>query len=109
MAQFVRGMKVTTAFGEGIIINLPIFDRIAVKYQDGVIRYFFQKDVDEGQIKPAHPILILRDHYSGAIGVHRVNSHPIPLQQGHGWFNHRAQGFAVLPPFYPAGLSETSP
>ena len=52
MSSFVRGMKVTTSFGEGVIINLPIFNRIAVKYQDGVIRYFFPKDVDEGKITP---------------------------------------------------------
>ena len=52
MSSFVRGMKVTTAFGEGIVVNLPIFNRIAVRYQDGVIRYFFPKDVDEGKITP---------------------------------------------------------
>ena len=52
MSDFVRGMKVTTVFGEGIVVNLPIFNRIAVKYQDGVIRYFFPKDVDAGQIRP---------------------------------------------------------
>ncbi|MBR3020211.1 MAG: hypothetical protein IKH57_24615 [Clostridia bacterium] len=53
MAQFVRGMKVTTSFGEGIVVNLPIFNRIAVKLEDGTIRYFFPKDVDEGRIRPA--------------------------------------------------------
>ena len=53
MSSFVRGMKVTTAFGEGTIVNLPVFNRIAVRYKDGVIRYFFPKDVDEGLIKPA--------------------------------------------------------
>lgn len=53
MSAFVRGTKVTTVFGEGIIINLPVFNRIAVRYQDGMIRYFFPKDVDEGLIKPA--------------------------------------------------------
>ena len=53
MSAFVRGMKVSTAFGEGIIINLPVFNRIAVRYQDGMIRYFFPKDVDAGEIRPA--------------------------------------------------------
>ncbi len=53
MSSFVRGMKVTTAFGEGIVVNLPIFNRIAVKLEDGTIRYFFPKDVDERRISPA--------------------------------------------------------
>jgi hypothetical protein len=53
MADFVRGLKVTTVFGDGIIINLPIFNRIAVKYPDGVVRYFFHADVECGRIWPA--------------------------------------------------------
>ena len=50
---FVRGMTVTTVYGDGIVINLPIFNRITVKYPDGVIRYFFPADVECGRIRPA--------------------------------------------------------
>ncbi len=53
MADFVRGLKVTTVFGDGIIINLPIFNRIAVRYEDGTVRYFWPQDVVTGRIRPA--------------------------------------------------------
>ena len=46
-------MKDTRAFGHGVVINLPIFSLTTVKYQDGVIRFFFPKDVDAGQISRA--------------------------------------------------------
>lgn len=53
MAQFVRGMEVTTVFGEGIVVNLPVFRRIAVQLEDGTIRYFWPEDVITGRIRPA--------------------------------------------------------
>ena len=53
MADFVRGLKVTTVYGDGIIINLPIFNRITVRYADGTVRYFFPADVECGRIRPA--------------------------------------------------------
>ena len=52
MLNIVRGAKVSTPFGEGIVVNLPIYGRISVRYQDGTIRFFFQRDVEEGTIKP---------------------------------------------------------
>ena len=53
MPVFVRGLKVTTLYGDGIIINLPVNNRIAVKYEDGIIRYFWPEDVVSGRIRPA--------------------------------------------------------
>ncbi len=53
MAQFVRGLKVTTVYGEGIVVNLPVANRIAVKLEDGTIRYFWPEDVITGRIRPA--------------------------------------------------------
>ena len=53
MAQFVRGLKVTTVYGEGIVVNLPVVNRIAVKVEDGTIRYFWPEDVITGRIRPA--------------------------------------------------------
>lgn len=53
MSEFVRGMKVTTIYGEGIVLNLPIFNRIAVQYEDGIVRYFWPQDVVTGRIRPA--------------------------------------------------------
>lgn len=53
MPQFIRGLKVTTIYGDGIVVNLPVNGRISVKYDDGTIRFFFKKDVVEGLIKPA--------------------------------------------------------
>ncbi len=52
MLSIVRGAKVSTPFGEGIVVNLPIYGRISVRYQDGTVRFFFQRDVDNGTIKP---------------------------------------------------------
>ena len=52
MLNIVRGAKVSTPFGEGIVVNLPIYGRISVRYQDGTVRFFFQRDVDNGTIKP---------------------------------------------------------
>ena len=53
MSAFVRGLKVTTVFGEGIVVNLPVSNRIAVQYESGEIRYFFPEDVITGRIRPA--------------------------------------------------------
>lgn len=53
MPTFVRGLKVSTVYGEGIVINLPVNGRISVQYDDGTIRFFFKKDVIEGLIHPA--------------------------------------------------------
>lgn len=53
MSPFVRGLKVTTIFGEGIVVNLPVSNRIAVQYESGEIRYFFPEDVITGRIRPA--------------------------------------------------------
>ncbi len=52
MPEFVRGLKVTTIFGDGVVINLPINGRISVQYADGIIRYFFPEDVITGRIRP---------------------------------------------------------
>ncbi len=52
MSTFVRGMKVTTVFGEGTVVNLPVFRRIAVQYENGEIRYFWPEDVITGRIRP---------------------------------------------------------
>ena len=51
MLNIVRGAKVTTPYGEGIVVNLPVFGRISVRYADGTIRFFFQRDVDNGTVK----------------------------------------------------------
>ncbi|MBR3015873.1 MAG: hypothetical protein IKH57_02145 [Clostridia bacterium] len=51
MLNIVRGAKVETPFGEGVVVNLPVFGRISVRYADGTIRFFFQRDVDNGTIK----------------------------------------------------------
>lgn len=53
MAQFVRGLKVTTVYGEGVVVNLPVANRIAVQYETGEIRYFWPDDVITGRIRPA--------------------------------------------------------
>ena len=53
MLQFVRGLKVTTLFGNGIVVNLPVNGLISVRLEDGTIRYFFQDDVVTGRIRPA--------------------------------------------------------
>jgi len=34
-----------------VVINLPVFGRISVRYADGTIRFFFQRDVEDGTIK----------------------------------------------------------
>ncbi|MBR3107603.1 MAG: hypothetical protein IKH30_10555 [Clostridia bacterium] len=52
MLTIVRGAKVETPFGEGVVINLPVFGRISVRYADGTIRFFFRNDVENGTIKP---------------------------------------------------------
>ena len=39
MLAFVRGMQAAAVLGDGL--NLPIFNRIAVKYQDRVVMLFF--------------------------------------------------------------------
>ena len=39
MLAFVRGMQAAVVLGDGL--NLPIFNRIAVKYQDRVVMLFF--------------------------------------------------------------------
>ena len=53
MPTFVRGLKVTTIYGDGEVINLPVNGRISVKYGDGTIRFFFPEDVITGRIRPA--------------------------------------------------------
>ena len=58
MSTFVRGLKVTTVFGEGIVVNLPVSNRIAVQYESGEIRYFFPEDVITGRIRPAEELFI---------------------------------------------------
>ncbi len=52
MPTFVRGLKVSTVYGEGVVVNLPVNGRISVKYEDGTIRFFFARDVAEGLIRP---------------------------------------------------------
>ena len=52
MLDIVRGAKVVTPYGEGVVINLPVYGRISVRYADGTIRFFFRKDVEDGTIKP---------------------------------------------------------
>ena len=52
MPLFTRGMKVLTSFGEGVVINLPVCNRIAVQYEDGIIRFFWPEDVVNGAIRP---------------------------------------------------------
>ena len=52
MLNIVRGAKVETPYGEGVVINLPVFGRISVRYADGTIRFFFRNDVEDGTIKP---------------------------------------------------------
>ena len=49
----MRGQKVITVFGEGVVVNLPVSNRIAVRYQDNTIRFFFPEDVVTGRIRPA--------------------------------------------------------
>ena len=34
MSDFMRGQKVITVFGEGVVVNLPVSNRIAVLYED---------------------------------------------------------------------------
>ena len=51
MLTIVRGAKVSTPYGEGIVVNLPVYGRISVKYADGTIRFFFRSDVEKGTIK----------------------------------------------------------
>lgn len=53
MSDFMRGQKVITVFGEGVVVNLPVSNRIAVRYQDNTIRFFFPEDVVTGRIRPA--------------------------------------------------------
>ena len=52
MLNIVRGAKVSTPYGEGVVVNLPVNGRISVRYADGTIRFFFRNDVEEGKIKP---------------------------------------------------------
>ena len=52
MLNIVRGAKVETPYGEGTVINLPVYGRISVKYADGTIRFFFRSDVEKGAVKP---------------------------------------------------------
>ena len=51
MLNIVRGAKVSTPYGEGIVVNLPVYGRISVKYADGTVRFFFRRDVENGTIK----------------------------------------------------------
>ncbi len=53
MSDFMRGQKVITVFGEGVVVNLPVSNRIAVQYEDDTIRFFFPEDVVTGRIRPA--------------------------------------------------------
>ena len=53
MSDFMRGQKVITVFGEGVVVNLPVCNRIAVRYEDNTIRFFFPEDVVTGRIRPA--------------------------------------------------------
>lgn len=100
MSEFVRGMKVTTIYGEGIVVNLPIFNRIAVQYEDGIVRYFWpqtwSRDGSGQRRDGPHPVLILSYHIPWTVGVDGFNRHTVPLQQRHGWLNHRAESFPVL-------------
>lgn len=50
-SNIYRGAVVTTPYGQGIVTNLPVFNRIAVRYPDGTVRYFFLEDVTNGTIK----------------------------------------------------------
>ncbi len=53
--SFERGITVMCRdYGEGVVINLPIHNKIAVKFPDGIVRYFWPEDVASGaiQIKP---------------------------------------------------------
>ncbi len=52
MLNIVRGAKVETPYGEGVVINLPVCGRISVRYADGTIRFFFRNDVEDGTVKP---------------------------------------------------------
>lgn len=50
---FERGAKVLCRdYGEGVVINLPIHNKIAVRFPDGIVRYFWPDDVASGAIKP---------------------------------------------------------
>ena len=53
MPLFMRGQKVVTSFGEGTVVNLPVYNRIAVQYEDGTVRFFWPEDVVNGTIRPA--------------------------------------------------------
>ncbi len=53
MSNFTRGQKVNTVFGDGVVVNLPVNNRIAVQYEDKTVRYFFPEDVITGRIRPA--------------------------------------------------------
>ncbi|MBR4539874.1 MAG: hypothetical protein IKO52_13675 [Clostridia bacterium] len=53
--SFERGITVLCRdFGEGVVINLPIHNKIVVRFPDGVVRYFWPDDVASGaiQVKP---------------------------------------------------------
>ena len=53
--SFERGITVMCKeYGEGVVINLPIHNKIAVKFPDGIVRYFWPEDVANGaiQVKP---------------------------------------------------------
>lgn len=50
--SFERGSTVLCRdFGEGIIINLPIHNKIVVRFPDGIVRYFWPDDVASGAIQ----------------------------------------------------------
>ena len=53
MSDFMRGQKVITVFGEGVVVNLPVSNRIAVRYEDNAIRFFFPEDVVTERIRLA--------------------------------------------------------
>lgn len=38
-------------FGEGVVINLPIHNKIVVRFPDGIVRYFWPDDVASGAIQ----------------------------------------------------------
>ena len=50
--SFERGSTVLCRdFGEGVVINLPIHNKIVVRFPDGIVRYFWPDDVASGAIQ----------------------------------------------------------
>ena len=50
--SFERGITVLCRdYGEGVVINLPIHNKIVVRFPDGIVRYFWPEDVASGAIQ----------------------------------------------------------